>query len=100
MRIGSVSNNRPVNSFKANPTGIAKNAKKAIKEMNNYAGLTIATGVIGAVTIIAGLPLLSGFTWLLPTFCFGKLYNNAVKKYETIEKPYKEIKQRAKKIYA
>lgn len=95
MRVSSVSNT----SFNANPTGVAKNAGKAIKQMKIYGGATVAAGTLGAVSIISGLGLLTGFTWLLPTFCFGHLYNESVKDFEKLEKPYNEIKQRAKKIY-
>ena len=100
MRVNSVDKNQYSKSFQANPTGIAKNCKKAIRKMNIYGGGTIGVGTLGAITIFSTGCLLAGFACLIPTFILAKHYDKEVQNYNKLAKQYHEIKNRAKKIYA
>lgn len=99
MRVNSVSNYRIANNFKANPTGIAKNSKKIIRKMGLWGGASIGIGTIGALSILSGASLVGGFACLIPTFYCAKRFDKEAQGFQNLARPYKEIKQRAKKIY-
>lgn len=100
MRVNSVRQNNFSKGFKANPTGVAKNCKKAIKKMNIYGGSSIGIGTIGAVTLLTTGCLLAGFACLIPTFLLMNQFDKEAQKYQGLVGRYNKIKERAKNIYA
>lgn len=99
MRVNSVSSNNINKTFKANPTGVAKNCKQAIKKMNTYAGTSIGLGVLGSVSLLTGFSLLAGFATLIPMYFLMKQFDKESNKYDSLKSSYNSIKQRAKNIY-